>query len=155
MWNPKKSVKLSIFVCAFLCVLLLVLILFGPQLFEFYMTAYRGFSKNGEAIKNLKTVFCGAFYPSAAFASVILYSLIKLLINIKNENIFIPKNAGYLKRVSWCCFVIAAITFVGGLFYMPFLFVSAAGGFVGMLLRVLKNIMQTATEIREENDLTI
>lgn len=155
MWNPKKSVKLSIFVCTFLCALLLVLILFGPQLFEFYMTAYRGFSKNGEAIGRLKTVFCGAFYPSAVFASVILYSLIRLLFNIKDENIFIPINSVYLKRVSWCCFAIAVITFIGGLFYMPFMFVSAAGGFVGMLLRVLKNIMQTATAMREENDLTI
>ena len=38
---------------------------------------------------------------------------------------------------------------------MPFMFVALAGGFVGMLLRVLKNVMQSAVELREENDLTI
>ena len=38
---------------------------------------------------------------------------------------------------------------------MPFMFVAAAGGFTGMLLRVLKNVMQSAVELREENDLTI
>ena len=38
---------------------------------------------------------------------------------------------------------------------MPFWFVSAAAGFVGMLLRVLKNVLHTAVEISQENALTI
>jgi hypothetical protein len=38
---------------------------------------------------------------------------------------------------------------------MPFGFVALAGGVVGMMLRVLKNVMQSAALMREENDLTI
>ncbi len=155
MWNYKKSVKLSIGVCYALAAVLIVLIFAGPWVFELYMTAYRGFAPDGEALKSLKTVFAACFYPSAVFAGVIIYSLLKLLNNIKNEKIFITENAVALRRVSWCCFVIAVITFVGGFFYMPFMFVALAGGFVGMLLRVLKNVMQNAVALREENDLTI
>ena len=153
MIKNKTSVKISIWVCCILAFILFVLVLLGPQIFELYMHVYRGFSF--EAIKTLKKVFGFCFYPSAVFASIILYSLLKLLFNIKKEIIFTIENAKYLRVVSWCCFVIGLITFAGGFFYMPFMFVAAAGGFTGMLLRVLKNVMQSAVELREENDLTI
>ena len=155
MVKNKTSVKISIGVCIALAVILLALAAFGPAIFELYMTAYRGFSATGKALIMLKKVFGLCFYPSSVFAAVILHSLLKLLFNIKNEKIFIPQNANCLRTVSWCCFAIAVITFVGGFFYMPFMFVAAAGGFTGMLLRVLKNVMQSAVELREENDLTI
>ncbi len=155
MVNSKTSVKISIGVCAALSVILFIFVIFGVYIFELYMTAYRGFSATGEAIVMLKKTFCFCFYPCAVFAAAILYSLLKLLFNIKNEKIFITQNVKYLRTVSWCCFAIAIITFIGGFFYMPFMFVFAAGGFTGMLLRVLKNVMQSAVELREENDLTI
>lgn len=155
MYTSKKSVKVSIAVCLILSVILGVLVFSAPYIFELYLTAYRGFTPDGEALAMLKKVFMLCFYPSAVFAAVILTALLSLLFNIKEGNIFTLKNAKYLKIVSWCCFAIALITLVGGFFYMPFLFVTFAGAFVGMLLRVLKNVMQTAVEIREENDLTI
>ena len=52
-------------------------------------------------------------------------------------------------------FFIAVITFVGGIIYMPLIFVSAAGFFTGVLLRVLKNVMYSAIELKQDNDLTI
>ena len=155
MKNPKYSVKISITVCFALCVVLAVFIFAGPFIFELYMTKFRGFLPDGEAMKMLKTVFAATFYPCAAISSVILYFLLKLLFNIKNGEVFIKNNVTALKTVSWCCLVIMVITFVGGMFYMPFLFVALAGGFVGLMLRVLMSVMQSAVELREENDLTI
>ncbi len=155
MVKNKTSVKFSMGVCIALAVILLFLVIFGGYIFELYMTAYRGFSATGEALMMLKKTFGFCFYPSAVFAAVILYSLLKLLFNIKNEKIFITQNTNYLRTVSWCCLIIALITFIGGFFYMPFMFVAAAGSFTGILLRVLKNVMQSAVELREENDLTI
>ncbi len=155
MLKSKTSVKISIGVCIALCIILLIFAVFGSNIFELYMTAYRGFSATGQALKMLKKVFALCFYPCAVFAAIILYSLLKLLFNIKKEEIFISENIKHLRAVSWCCFIIAFITFAGGFFYMPFIFVAAAGGFTGMLLSVLKNIMHSAVELREENDLTI
>ncbi len=155
MWNSKKSVKLSIIVCFILSAILVLLLIFGPMLFELYMTKYRGFLPDGESMRRLSLTFAWCFYPSSVFSGIILYSLLKLLFNIKGGQVFTTQNATYLRVVSWCCFVISAITFVGAIFYMPFGFVALAGGFVGMMLRVLKNVMQSAVELREENDLTI
>ena len=155
MWNSKKSVKLSIVVCFILSAVLVLLAIFGPMVFKIYMTAYRGFLPDGEAMRHLSQTFAWCFYTSAVFAGVILYSLLKLLFNIKGGQVFINQNATLLRVVSWCCFAISVITFIGAFFYMPFGFVALAGGFVGMMLRVLKNVMQSAVELREENDLTI
>ncbi len=151
----KTSIKISIGVCFLLSAVLAILIFFGPKIFELYMVLYRGFSATGEALIMLKKVFGYCFYPCAFFAVIILYSLIKLLFNIKNSTVFVEKNVKYLKTVSYCLLFIGIITFGGGFFYMPFMFVSAAGLFTGLLLRVLKNVLQSAVKLREENDLTI
>lgn len=155
MAKTKTSIKISIGVCIAVASVLLILCFFGPKIFEIYMVAYRGFSPKGEALRMLKRVFAGCFYPCAIFASVILYSLLKLLFNIKRGDVFILKNSVYLKIISYCLFIIGIIAFAGGFFYMPFMFVAAAGLFTGLLLRVLKNVFQSAVQMREENDLTI
>jgi len=80
---------------------------------------------------------------------------LKLLFNIKKDKIFISENVKYLRVISWCCFAVALITFVAGIFYIPFLLVAAAAAFVGLMLRIVKNVMQNAVEINEENELTI
>ena len=155
MWNRRRSVTLSIVVCVVLAAVLLILAIFGPFIFKLYMTAYRGFRPDGQAMHDLSRTFALCFYPCAVFAGIILYSLLRLLFNIKRDDVFISQNVTMLRIVSWCCVAIAVITFVGAFFYMPFGFVALAGGFVGMLLRVLKNVMQSAVTLREENDLTI
>lgn len=154
MWNRNRSVVLSIVICAILSVLLATLIFCGPWLFCRYLTEWRSM-EDLATLKGLITVFCLCFYPSAVFACIALYSLIRMLGNIKRGMIFIPKNVAYLRRLAWCCFAVAAITLTGGVFYLPFLFIAAAAGFMGVILRVLKNVIQTAVELREENDLTI
>ena len=41
------------------------------------------------------------------------------------------------------------------LYYMPFLIVSAAAAFVGLILRVVKNVFAEAVRLKDENDYTI
>jgi len=155
MKQNKFSINLSLAALSIVSLALAVLLFFGPKLFEMYMIGYRGFNPNGEALLRLGKVFGICFYASSGFAAAILYSLFKLLLNIKREEVFIQKNATYLRVVSWCCFVIAVITFVGGVIYMPLIFVSAAGFFTGVLLRVLKNVMYSAIKLKQDNELTI
>ena len=155
MWNSKKSATLSIIVCfAFLAVLTAGLF-FGPRAVSAWLTLYRGFDPNGEALSNLVRLFSVCFYPCAIFAYITLYSLLRLLFNIKKQEIFIYSNVKYLRRISWCCFAVAFITFAGGFFYLPFFFVAVAAAFVGLMLRIVKNVMQNAVEIKAENELTI
>lgn len=155
MWNRKRSVTLSIIVCFAFTVILTAGLFLGPWAVNMWFGIYRGWKEGGVALKTITTLFCACYYPSSVFAYITLYSLLKLLFNIKKGDIFITANAKYLRRISWCCFAVAAITFVGGIFYVPFGFIAIAAAFVGLMLRVVKNVMQNAVEIKTENELTI
>ena len=155
MWNRNHSVKLSIVACFVFVAVLTAALFAGPWFVKFWFTVYRGWNVNGEALQNMSKLFAACFYPCAVFAYITLYSLLRLLFNIKKDVIFIDGNVKYLRRISWCCFAVAVITFVGGVFYIPFSLIALAAAFVGLMLRVVKNVMQNAVEISIENELTI
>lgn len=155
MWNRKRSVTLSIVVCLMFVGVLTALLFLAPWLINVWFTVYRGWKENGAAIQDVSTLFIACFYPCALFAYVTLYSLLRVLFNIKKEDIFVSSNVKYLRRISWCCFAVAIITLVGGFFYVPFLLIAVAAAFMGLMLRIIKNVMQNAVEINEENELTI
>jgi hypothetical protein len=155
MWNSKKSTTLSIIVCFVFLFVLTIAMFLSPYGVRLWLTIYRGFNPNGQALQDLLTLFKWCFYPSSVFAYITLYSLIKLLFNIKAQQIFIVKNVTYLRVISWCCFAVALITLIGGCIYIPFMVVAVAAAFVGLMLRVVKNVMQRAVEIKAENELTI
>ena len=155
MWNRKHSVKLSIIVCFVFAFILTLGLFFGPWFMKMWFCKYRGFDEIGFALHKLLIIFNLCFYPCSVFAYITLYSLIRLLFNIKNDEIFILHNVKYLRRISWCCFGVSIITLIGGAFYIPFIFIAVAAAFVGLMLRIVKNVMQNAVELDEENKLTI
>ena len=146
---------LSIGVCIVFAVILTLGVFIGPWVVEKWFCVYRGWSREGEALRHMLALFKACFYPSAVFAYVTLYSLLRLLFNIRQEQVFIKKNVQYLQWICWCCFAVALITGIGGLQYLPFWFIAVAAAFVGLMLRVVKNVMQNAVEIKAENELTI
>lgn len=155
MWNKNKSVTLSIVCCFAFAAILAAAVFIGPLLIKLWFVSYRGWDADGDAIGRILSLFCACFYPSVPFGFLTLYSLLKMLFNIRREEIFITQNVKYLRRISWSCIAVSIITFVGGIFYLPFLCVAVAAAFVGLMLRTVKNVMQNATEIKEENELTI
>ena len=155
MWNRNRSVTLSVAVCFAFAVILTVGLFFVPWAIKMWFSLYRGLDPDGADVRNLLALFKLCFYSCAPFGYITLYSLTRLLFNIKDYEIFIKKNVRHLRRISWCCFVVALITGVGGVQYIPFLFIAIAAAFVGLLLRVVKNVMQSAVIIKTENELTI
>ena len=155
MWNKDKSIGLSIAVSFTFLALLTIGLFAGPFIVNLWFEIYRGFDPNLSAMKHLLTIFVCAFYPSAIFGFITLYSLIRLLFNIKKQEIFINKNVTYLRVISWCCFAVSLITLIAGVFYIPYCFIAIASAFIGLMLRVVKNVMQNAVEIKNENELTI
>ncbi len=155
MWNRKHSVILSIVVCFAFVAMLTAGLFFGPWAVRLWFVVFRRLPEGSDTVQRMLALFNACFYPCAVFAYITLYSLLKLLFNIKREEIFILQNVRCLRTISWCCFCVAAITLVGGFFYMPYSFVAIAAAFVGLMLRVVKNVMESAIEIKTENELTI
>lgn len=152
MWTSNKSINLSLV----LCVILILAIILAGILAPFYLEEFFGFFNGNMQENSTKSIaFMSCFYPSAILGIVALFSLMKMLNRIKREDPFCRSNVKSLRVISLCFFVVALITFVGCFFYKPFMFIAAAAGFLGLILRVVKNVIQTAVELREENDLTV
>jgi ABC-type multidrug transport system fused ATPase/permease subunit len=85
----------------------------------------------------------------------IMSNLSKLINNINEEEIFILENINLLRYISWACFLIAFISLLSTFYYYAWFIIFVVGIFMGMLLRVIKNVFSKALEIKEENDLTV
>lgn len=152
MWNSKKSINLSLFVCGFTIVCILVLSCF----INLWAIEYFDYCDCADHVQYLKYIgFIFSYFPSAVLGVLAVVSLIRMLLRIKKDNPFCHENVKSLKFISWCCFIVALITFTGSFLYLPLIIVSAAAGFLGLILRVVKNVIQSAVNLREENDLTI
>lgn len=149
MWNNKKSMILSrIFIFAFMIIAVLG-VLFGYQLITWFI----GFSR--AEVQGKENLFMITSYSSAVFVIATLYQLNRLLSNIASDQIFIANNVKSIRICSWCCFVVAFICLISTCYYAPFFIVSIGVAFMGLLLRIIKNIFEKAIQIQEENEFTI
>lgn len=148
MWNSIKSVQLSLVCTKIVIVLVIACAVAMPFMIQRYMW--------------LLDVEIQALYPFMALmyiacipAMTALICLHKLLQNIKQEQIFIASNVKFLRIISWCCFFAAAVLAVSGIYQLIFFLVAIAFGFFGLILRVVKNVIEEAMRIKDENELTI
>lgn len=147
MWNRDKSLQLSIISVKIFFIVWLVLLFGGYFICKFYVE-FTG-------IPDKIIPILPALYVCLVPAFIILYDLNHVLMNIRKNQVFINQNAHCLRRISWASLLIAAITLISAFGYLPFLFVSVAFGFLALLVRVIKNIIVQAIEIKKENDYTI
>ncbi len=149
-WTPNRSVFLSkicvwLFMAAYAAVVLAC-----PMVVKEY--------------EALRTAQLSAFhehlimitiYVCAVPVGVILWSLMRLIRNIGQEQLFTTENIGCLRRISWMCFAVAAATLVSAWYYAMWIVITCCMAFMGLLIRVIKNVFERAKEIKEENDFTI
>ncbi len=94
-------------------------------------------------------------YAAMIPAGIIVYLLNSLLSNIKDGVVFDSMNVKCLRIISYCCFAIAAVSLVMAVWRILAVILVLAFSFMGLLLRVLKNVFEQGVVIREENDLTV
>jgi hypothetical protein len=84
-----------------------------------------------------------------------LFSLDRLLSNITKGDIFTNGNIRILRVISWACFAAAIILLGGAFISVLFCIMAVLIAFIGLIVRVVKNVMAAATELKNENDFTI
>ena len=90
--------------------------------------------------------------PAGWGALVLLY---KILFNVRDKKVFIDDNVKYLTTLSWLCFYVGIISIVGAINFVAFVLVSLAALFIGLIIRVVRNIIEEAILLKEDSDLTI
>lgn len=149
MWNDRKSIILSR-----LCVIVfIVLLVTAAVATPWLVSRYFDFSMLG--VEYAETYFLITFYVGVIPASILLISLYGLLRRIEIEEVFVRKNVACLRRISWCCFFGAVISLISALYYLPWLTVGIAAAFVGLIVRIVKNVFARAVSLQDDADFTI
>ncbi len=151
MWNSQRSALLSLVIVRMCYVLLAVCCVLAPWIVRYY-----------DEIVNIPTGQPSCFVPllvtlycAVPAAAVALVCLDKLLGNVRRDEPFIESSVKYLRIISWCCYA-EAVVFIYFSFIKQFAVLVMVGfAFVGLILRVVKNVFQQAVALREENDYTI
>ncbi|HWQ30025.1 MAG TPA: DUF2975 domain-containing protein [Negativicutes bacterium] len=149
MWSGKNSISLSKF-----CVLAFAILLIGTDISAPWLVSWlMDFSRADLVGKEL--FFLATIYSGSLPAAVLLFSLYRLLRHIELDKVFIMANVEYLRLISWSSFAGAIICFASTSYYLPWIFVAVAAAFMGLIVRVVKNIIAQAVELKNESELTI
>lgn len=150
MWNSKKSLTLS-WVCAkLLIVAVLLFAIFLPKIMEVYIEGSPIYQQTGEVIPLMVVM-----YLCCIPALIALTSLNALLANIRRGDVFVQANVKSLRIISWCCFAAAVFIACAVFYYVVFAAVAIVAAFFGLILRVVKNVIEEAVILKTENDFTI
>jgi len=146
-WTSENSLKLSRILTTAVLVLACGILFLIPIITQWYDDV-----SGKEPIMPVLTV---CFYLCDIIAILALWELNLLLKNISKQELFTERNTKCVRIISWCLFGVAAV-FAGLSFWrLLALLVAVIAAFVGLILRVVKNMLATAAEMREENDYTI
>ncbi len=148
MWNKDKSLALSYIITIVVFAATVAALGFIPSILKWY------FDESGRE-QNIAVWLYIAFYGADLFAMTAIGCLWAVLGNIRKGEIFVAANVKLIRLISWCSFGVAIAFAPATRFYLTAIIVFAAAAFFGLTLRVLKNVIEKAVEIREENDATI
>ncbi len=82
--------------------------------------------------------------------------LVKLLLLVKKHLVFTDRAVSCLRTISWCCFLEAGLCALSAILYFRIhLALFFVAGFLGLVLRVVKNVIEEAVALKAENDFTI
>jgi ABC-type multidrug transport system fused ATPase/permease subunit len=150
VWSRDKSVLLTLVANRLIAVLAIILAFLLPSLID------RGFFTHRALISSRDVYWLMPIYYSfLAPAAVALFSLDRLLAEIRTEHVFTQKNVVFLRVITWCCFAAGIILLVSGTVSIVFYVLAILAAFFGLILRVVKNLFAAAVALQDESDLTI
>jgi len=149
MWDGDKSVWLSQVCLVLFAVALLAVVVFAPRIVEWFVS----FSRAG--ITGAERFFLATIYVGAVPASILWHSLFSLLLRVAKRQMFCAGNVSSLRRISWSCIVGSVICVVSASYYLPWLMVAMPAAFVGLIVRVVKNVFAEGVALQAEADLTV
>lgn len=102
-----------------------------------------------------RPVIIGICYAVLALAALADGLLFVLLRRVQREAVFTAQSVALLRGISWCCVGAGALFIWLGSYFLLSYAVAFVAVLVGICLRVVKNVIAEATEIKSENDLTV
>jgi hypothetical protein len=148
MWTKSRSLALS----RVIIVIFLLLLAAGSAGLPWLLRWYIGYA--GKDAMDYMPVMA-ILWACALPAFIALIHLGKMLKNIAADQVFVKENIRALRVISWCSFAVAAVFICFFFYYILGLIIAILAAFIGLILRVVKNVFEQAVEMKEENDLTV
>ena len=149
MWNESKSLTLSKTCVVVFMALLLACAILAPR----FVASFVGIAASASTAGN--ALFLTTIYAGCVPAAALLVCLYALLQRIGAGSVFVKENTACLRHISWCCFAGAAICIASALYYIPWLAIGVAAAFMGLIVRVIKNVVAKAVSLQDDADFTI
>ena len=153
--NRKLSVTISIALTALMLLGTFALAFFLPSFIEYLLKLP---DMNG-ALLNLtaaqRTIVYVAAYTELFLMASGLGMLFALLLLVKRGSVFTKAAVELIRYISWCLIFMGFIMMSLAFLTLIAVVAGAAVLFVGLAIRVVKNVIEEAVYIKEENDLTV
>ena len=94
-------------------------------------------------------------YCVLALAMLADYWLFRLLLLVRAGSVFSAKSVALIRGVSWCAVAISLLFLLMARYFLIALAIAFTAALLGLCLRVVKNVIEEATAIKAENDLTV
>lgn len=78
-----------------------------------------------------------------------------LLLRVRKGEVFTPQSVALIRYISWGCVMLCALFALLGVYFQLALIMAFLSLFLGVCMRVVKNVIEEATFIKGENDLTV
>jgi hypothetical protein len=140
--------KITLWVSRFVAAVLVVLLFTLPAILDWYT----GFRFLSDAEQRVITI---AFYCCVVVIGFALWNVDSLLRAILSERVFVRENVRSIRRIQWCCGLVAVITGVTCFAYLPLVFLAVIMAFLCLMISVGASVMDAAVTLQEENALTI
>jgi len=153
MWNQRRSVILSV-VCTWVAIAAVICF----AVFLPFAPAWFPYSESILTNTALLPRTLPAMYGCCAAVMVALFFLLALLHDIRKDEVFTVSNVMRLRVIAWCSFAVFAILLLMAAFVTvtpALIAIALASGFFFLLLRVIKNVIEAARLLKEEQDFTI
>lgn len=94
-------------------------------------------------------------YCILALAMLADYLLLRLLLLVRAGEVFTARSVALIRGVSWCAIAVSLLFLMMARYFLIALALAFTAVLLGLCLRVVKNVIEEATAIKAENDLTV
>ena len=155
LWNSKKSIILTKFCILTLMVISVIMMFYGRYLISRFLSMTGGAKIN---ISKELSLYIITFisYILGIIALLTLFCMLKFIVNLENDLVFVPQNIKWLRFISYGCLSAGSLLIITTVIYHKlYIVLSLAALFMMLIVRVIKNAFEQAVKMKEELDLTI
>ena len=149
-WDMKHSVMLSRVFIVFFAILLLGVDVAG------FLRVSRSWDLE-DVIQPSQLMWVRiCIYACSVPAWAALWELWQLMGRLSRGQVFTSETVKLLRVIAWCCFIVAAISFIcaGGV-HFSVIVVSVAAALMGLIVRMVKNVLEQGMAMKNELDYTV